>query len=135
MRHGAAILGNFAKHGMVPKSLVRVSLSYTFAKKTNNMHSYQQVQHLSSIETAIRYLPNITAGSICNILTGLIVHRISVKYLVVAVSAICACAPLLMAVIDPTWPWWWCGFWVMLLLPTSVDGTLHSFYTLLDHVY
>ena len=90
--------------------------------KANRRFSYQQVQHLNPIETAVRYLPNITAGSVLNILTGLIVHRVWVNYYVVGISALCALAPLLMAIVDVSWPFWWCLFWVMLLLPISVDG-------------
>ncbi|KAG8529659.1 uncharacterized protein KY384_005140 [Bacidia gigantensis] len=35
---------------------------------------YQRVQHLSPIETAVRFMPNIIAGGALNIITGLIIH-------------------------------------------------------------
>lgn len=86
--------------------------------------SYQDVQHLTPLATSIRFLPNVIAGSILNVTTGLLVHRLPVNYLVVAISGICAISPLLMALINPAWTWWACAFWAMLLLPIAVDGEL-----------
>ncbi|KAL9607586.1 MAG: hypothetical protein Q9167_007512 [Letrouitia subvulpina] len=86
-----------------------------------NFAGYQRVQHLSPIETAVRYMPNIVARSTLNILTGLIVHRIAVNRYVVVISGLCSVSPLLMAVIHVDWSWWLAGFWVNLLLPISVD--------------
>ncbi|KAL9037342.1 MAG: hypothetical protein Q9214_005744 [Letrouitia sp. 1 TL-2023] len=100
--------------GVLISSVSMGLLSYSLA--------YQRVQHLSPIETAVRYMPNIVAGSTLNILTGLIVHRIAVNRYVVIISALCSVSPLLMAVIHVDWSWWLAGFWVNLLLPISVDG-------------
>ena len=93
---------------------------------TKFYESFQEVQHLSALETSIRFLPNVIVGSILNVFTGLIVHRVPVNYIVFLTSAICAVPPLLMAVIDPAWSWCWCAFWAMLLLPLSIDGTALS---------
>lgn len=71
-------------------------------------------------------MPNIIAGSTLNVVTGLIVHRIRINYYVVIISGLCALSPLLMAITKPEWSWWYTGFWVMLLLPISVDGMLLS---------
>ena len=89
-------------------------------------NSYQNVQHLSPIEAAVRYMPNIAAGSSLNVVTGLIIHRVPVNYYVVIISGLCTLAPLLMAIIHVDWSFWLASFWVMFLLPTSVDGeSLH----------
>ena len=104
-------------------SLLLVSNSHLL-ERADERNSYQEVQHLSPIETAVRYIPNVIAGATLNIFTGLIIHRLAVNNYVVAISAICSISPLLMAVMDIDWPWWYAGFWVNLLLPISVDGIL-----------
>ena len=121
MHDGAAHLGEFAGYGMVPQSLVCPS-SLRLTQPTDTRHSYQKVQHLSPIETAVRYMPNIAAGCALNISTGLIVHKVAVNYYVVVISALCSISPFLMAIIHVDWSWWLAGFWVNFLLSTSVDG-------------
>ena len=123
--HGFVLLGRFAEHGLVFQSLVGSNLVLSFTEihlPTTDCNSFQQVQHLSALETSIRYLPNIMAGIVLNIVTGLLLHRIRVDYFVIITSAICTISPLLMAIINPTWSWWWCTFWAMLLIPVSVNG-------------
>ncbi|KAF2236774.1 aminotriazole resistance protein [Viridothelium virens] len=82
---------------------------------------FQQVQNLSALQSGPRFLPNLVVGIIANVLTGLLVHRMSVVYLVVLSSSLAAISPLLMAIINPAWTFWYCAFWAMLLLPASVD--------------
>lgn len=59
-----------------------------------------------------------------NIGTGLFVHRLRANYLVLITSILSAGSPLLMAIIDPKWSWWYCVFWAMLLGPLSADGEI-----------
>ncbi|KAJ5792016.1 major facilitator superfamily domain-containing protein [Penicillium pulvis] len=81
----------------------------------------QEVQQLSAIQAAVRFLPNVIIGIIVNIGTGLLVHRLRANYLVLITSILSAASPLLMAIIDPKWSWWYCVFWVMILGPLSAD--------------
>ncbi|KAJ6010359.1 major facilitator superfamily domain-containing protein [Penicillium sp. IBT 35674x] len=81
----------------------------------------QEVQQLSAIQAALRFLPNVIIGIIVNIGTGLLVHRLRANYLVLITSILSAASPLLMAIIDPKWSWWYCVFWVMILCPLSAD--------------
>ncbi|KAJ5885832.1 major facilitator superfamily domain-containing protein [Penicillium tannophilum] len=81
----------------------------------------QEVQQLSAIQAALRFLPNVIIGVIVNIGTGLLVHRLRANYLVLITSILSAASPLLMAIIDPKWSWWYCVFWVMILCPLSAD--------------
>ena len=60
-------------------------------------------------------------GLVLNISTGLFVHRIPAVYLVLVSSALSAGAPLLMALINPRWPYWFDAFFAQLLVPLSVD--------------
>lgn len=39
-----------------------------------------------------------------------------------AMSVISAVSPLLMGLMNPTWPYWYMAFWAMLLLPFANDG-------------
>ena len=60
-------------------------------------------------------------GLVLNLSTGLFVHKIPAIYLVVISSILSAGAPLLMALINPRWPYWFDAFFAQLLVPLSVD--------------
>ncbi|GAD98212.1 aminotriazole resistance protein [Paecilomyces variotii No. 5] len=83
---------------------------------------FQEVQELSPIQAAIRFLPNVLIGVILNLGTGLMVHRLKANHLVLVTTILSAGSPLLMAIIGPRWSWWYCAFWAMLLCPLSADG-------------
>ncbi|KAF7618765.1 hypothetical protein AFLA_000413 [Aspergillus flavus NRRL3357] len=82
---------------------------------------FQEVQDLPAIQAALRFLPSIISGITLNLGTGLLVHRLHANYLVLVASVLSAGSPLLMAIIDPEWSWWYCAFWAMLLGPLSAD--------------
>jgi MFS family permease len=63
----------------------------------------------------------MTIGAICQLSTGLLVHRMSTFYLVVASVLLSAGGPLLMAVINVQWPYWYDAFFAQLLAPLSAD--------------
>jgi MFS family permease len=92
------------------------------------------VQEVSVIQTSLYFLPNVLMGVFLNVFTGLLVHRIRADHLVLSSAVISAVAPLLMAIINREWSWWWCAFWAMLLLPPSADSksntTIHIKYRL-----
>lgn len=92
-------------------------------------HSFQEVQELSAIQAALRFLPNVLIGIVLNLGTGLLVHRLHANYLVLVTTVLSAGSPLLLAIIDPQWSWWYCAFWAVLLGPLSADGnhSCHSF--------
>ncbi|KAH8884408.1 putative transporter [Thozetella sp. PMI_491] len=82
---------------------------------------FQEVQHLTALEAAIRFLPNIVLGVALNFATGMLVHKIRADYLVLITTFLSAASPLLMAVIDPGWSFWYCAFWAVLASPLSAD--------------
>lgn len=82
---------------------------------------FQNVQHLSALQSSIRFLPNVIGGCIMNICTGLLIHRLRADALVLSTFILSATSPLLMAFIQPQWSWWWCAFWAVLIGPVSVD--------------
>ncbi|KAJ5625124.1 major facilitator superfamily domain-containing protein [Penicillium lagena] len=105
LHHGFVLVGCSERHGDNSKSI----------------SSFQEVQDLPAIQAALRFFPNIIIGIILNLGTGLLVHRLHANYLVVVSSVLSAGSPLLMAIIDPEWSWWYCAFWAVLLGPLSAD--------------
>lgn len=67
-------------------------------------------------------MPNVIIGVLLNLGTGLLVHRLRANWLVIITTALSAGSPLLMAIINPNWSWWYCAFWAVLLGPLSADG-------------
>lgn len=133
--HGSPVLGRPERRRNDPKSFVCPGLRRCLAMtdKCFLHHSFQEVQELSAIQAAIRFLPNVLIGIVLNLGTGLLVHRLHANYLVLFTTVLSAGSPLLLAIIDPTWSWWYCAFWAVLLGPLSADGNnsnLSSFATI-----
>ena len=82
---------------------------------------FQKVQHLSALQSSIRFLPNALGGCIMTICTGMLIHRLRADALVLTTFILGAASPLLMAFIQPQWSWWWCAFWAVLIGPICVD--------------
>lgn len=87
-------------------------------------HSFQEIQHLTAIQAAIRILPSVVVGVILNFTTGMAVHRVPVVWLVVITSLVSSGSPLLMALIQVEWPYWTSAFFAQILMPFSVDVLL-----------
>jgi len=85
-------------------------------------HSVQEVQLLSPKQASIRFLPNVIIGVILNATTGLFVQHARVDYLLTIASIFATLSPILLALTEPIWPYWYAEFWSMLLVPVSVDG-------------
>jgi MFS family permease len=66
-------------------------------------------------------LPNLTVGVITNLTVGLFVHRVPVRWLVTISSVLCAFAPLIMALVPPSYPYWYLEFWGQVFAPISGD--------------
>ncbi|KAL1848929.1 hypothetical protein Daus18300_013438 [Diaporthe australafricana] len=82
---------------------------------------FQEVQQLSALQASIRILPSLIVGVALNFCTGLLVDKISASWLVVGSSVLCAIAPLLMALVQPQWPYWYNAFFAQILMPISGD--------------
>ena len=61
-------------------------------------------------------------GAILNLVTGLIVDKIPVIYILLISSALGAIAPLLMAINSPNWPYWYAAFPAQVFEPLNPDG-------------
>jgi MFS family permease len=82
---------------------------------------FQEVQKVSALDASLRLLPNLLFGIVINLVTGFVVHRVPATYAVLISSGLCAGAPLIMALIDPAWPYWYAAFFAQLLAPMSGD--------------
>lgn len=82
---------------------------------------YQLIQNLSPLQTSLRFLPMVVTGTATNVLTGYLVKRVRADMLVMSGAAISAIAPLLMAVINPSWSYWACAFIAVACSPISAD--------------
>ncbi|EXJ86773.1 hypothetical protein A1O3_03727 [Capronia epimyces CBS 606.96] len=85
---------------------------------------FQNIQLLSAIEASVRILPQVAIGTTLCILSGMLINKLPVLAAVLTLTVLCAIAPLLMAVTDPTWPYWYSALWAQLLTPLSIDITL-----------
>lgn len=83
---------------------------------------FQDVQHLSAIQTSIRFLPAPFSGALANMVMGLITHRVRADFVVVAGAVLMACSALLMCFIQPDWIYWACAFPAVFLSPIGPDA-------------
>lgn len=86
---------------------------------------FQKVQGLDALQSSIRLLPSLLIGALLNLTVGLVMHRVSAMWLVFSSSLACAGAPLLMALIDPAWPYWYAAFPAQVLHPVCSLGASH----------
>ena len=66
---------------------------------------FQNVQELSPLQSSLRLLPGLVAAAVINLITGSLVHRVTISWTIAAASILAGIAPLLMAVINPTLPY------------------------------
>ncbi|KAF6803585.1 integral membrane protein [Colletotrichum musicola] len=81
----------------------------------------QYVQRLSAIDTSVRFLPAPVGGVLANVVAGLVVHRVRADLAILISVALAALSPLLMAVADPAWNYWYCVFWAMFTNAIGAD--------------
>lgn len=68
--------------------------------------SFQEIQDLSALETGIRFFPGVVVGILTRFTIGLFINKLPAVYIVLGSCVLCAAAPLLMALINPSWPYW-----------------------------
>jgi hypothetical protein len=82
-------------------------------------HSFQQVQGLSALGASIRILPSLITAVLTNISTGYFVNRMSVVWMVLIACGLSALSPVLMAIINPQWPYWYMAFFAQVSVSQS----------------
>jgi Na+/melibiose symporter-like transporter len=129
MRHRTSM----SKPALVPNKLWRnlpftstcimVTLSYGVVNSIELFSSlyFQEIQHASTLTTSLFLIPNLTTGVLLQISVGFFVHRVPAQWLVAGSALICAASPLIMALMDPRWNYWYLGFWAQVFAPFSAD--------------
>ncbi|KXJ85706.1 putative MFS transporter [Microdochium bolleyi] len=82
---------------------------------------FQEVQHLSALQSSLRIVPSLVVGVLVGLCCGLLVDRFRALYLIGISSFLAALSPLLMAVIAPEWPYWQGAFEAQLLCPVGAN--------------
>jgi nitrate/nitrite transporter NarK len=83
---------------------------------------FQNVQNLSALETAWRFLPTPLSGSLSSIVTGLVLHRVRADWIINITTVASSVSPFLMALVDPRWSYWVCGFPAIFLNSIGADS-------------
>ncbi|RSM04041.1 hypothetical protein CEP52_007053 [Fusarium oligoseptatum] len=122
------------KPALIPNSLwknatfssicVTIALSFAVLNSMELFCSlfFQEIQLLPALQASIRMLPCALVAALVNIVMGLFVHKVPAIWIVTGTSILCAGSPLLMAVIDPSWPYWSNAFIAQILQPLSCDA-------------
>lgn len=82
---------------------------------------FQEVQELSALTASIHLIPAFVMGIILNFSTGYFIDRAPVFWVILIATCLSAGSPLLMALIDPKWPYWYGVFPAQVLSPISGD--------------
>lgn len=83
---------------------------------------FQDVQKISPLGTAIRFLPAPISGALTNVVVAFIVHRVQGNRIVILTSIPTIVASMLMAIAKPKWSYWACAFIANLFNPIGADG-------------
>lgn len=110
-------------------SLLYGSLSIRPRHESNkaNSRSFQEVQGLSGLQTSIRFLPGVAVGVATRFIVGACINKVPAVYVVLLSAALCSVAPLLMALINPLWPFWYDAFFAQVCstTPPSHPSLIH----------
>ena len=82
----------------------------------------QIIQHVSPLQTSVRFLPQTVVGVAINATIGLFVHRLSVFWIVVISTIISLAAPIIMGVSGIDWIYWAAAFPAISLNVVGADS-------------
>ncbi|KAJ4358620.1 uncharacterized protein N0V89_003204 [Didymosphaeria variabile] len=119
----ALIPNSLWKNTPFTSTCIMVALSYGVMNSGEIFSSlyFQEVQNASILATSLYLLPNLMTGVCINLTVGLVVHRVPARWLVSGSAVICACSPLMMALVNPDWSYWYLEFWAQVFAPFSGD--------------
>ncbi|KAF2643056.1 MFS general substrate transporter, partial [Massarina eburnea CBS 473.64] len=80
---------------------------------------FQEIQSASTLAASLYLLPNLAFAVCINLVIGWVVDRIPARWLISGSAFICAVSPLMMALVDPAWPYWYLEFWAQIFAPFS----------------
>ncbi|KAF2015188.1 MFS general substrate transporter [Aaosphaeria arxii CBS 175.79] len=80
---------------------------------------FQEVQHQSMLITSLYLLPNLLIGVCINLSVGIFVDRLPAGWLVIGSTLLAALAPLMMALVNPEWKYYYVELWAQMLAALS----------------
>lgn len=83
---------------------------------------FQNVQEISVLETALRFIPTPITGLLSALVTGMVLHRIRADAIINITIMISAISPLIMALVNPSWTYWRCAFIAICLNSIAADS-------------
>jgi MFS family permease len=83
--------------------------------------SFQEVQNRSTLIASLYLLPNLIVGVCINLTVGIFVHRLPAGRLIMGSSILCAVAPLMMALVNPDWNYYYLELWAQILAPMGTN--------------
>ncbi|MCJ1385634.1 hypothetical protein MMC17_008757 [Xylographa soralifera] len=83
---------------------------------------FQNVQSLTPLQAAMRFLPAPISGALANVLVGLLVPHVRADWMVITTTVVSCIAPLLLAVANPDWTYWAVAFPAVFFNPLGADG-------------
>jgi MFS family permease len=81
----------------------------------------QNIQHVTALQTSLRFLPLVVVGFGTNMLCGYLMDKVAASSLVLITSLLSAVSPLLFATSSPSWTYWAAAFPAMCLSPIASD--------------
>lgn len=121
------------KAAIIPNSIWRkmdftsICLAGFLCSAQFNAYSYfatlvlQDIQHVSALQTSLRFLPLVVVGFATNMIAGHLMDKVLASFLVLVASLLSAVSPLLFAISSPEWTYWTATFPAMCLSPIASD--------------
>lgn len=82
---------------------------------------FQNIQHVSAIDTSLRFLPLVVASILSNVVAASLVDKVPAAAILLIGCALSTISPLLLATLNPTWSYWAAEFMAMSLSPIGSD--------------
>ncbi|KAJ5941505.1 hypothetical protein N7516_001673 [Penicillium verrucosum] len=83
---------------------------------------FQNVQQLSVLDAALRFIPTPITGLLSALVTGLVLHRIRADAIINITILISSISPIMMALVNPSWVYWRCAFIAICLNSIAADS-------------
>ncbi|KAJ5210461.1 hypothetical protein N7491_010267 [Penicillium cf. griseofulvum] len=97
----------WANHHFISIGLV-IFFVYMSSASTSQLiiFVFQRAQGLSVLQSSWQYLPIPIAGVLSSLLTGHLLSRVEATQILVAAIVLSSLSPLMMATLNPAWPYW-----------------------------
>ncbi|PVI04313.1 MFS general substrate transporter [Periconia macrospinosa] len=82
---------------------------------------FQEIQNHSALTASLYTLPSLIVGVCINLSVGIFVDRLPAGWLVVGSAILSTFAPLIMAVVNPEWKYYYLELWAQILAPLNAD--------------